>query len=73
MAKVIFDGLTPKQAKTLASWFEGQGEQDCGPWFDNCDVPPPLTDVHRAGGYSESLSNGDIVVHCYTPEPERTN
>ena len=28
MARVIFDGLTPEQANTLAEWYEGQGEQD---------------------------------------------
>ncbi len=29
MAKCIFENLSPEQAKVLAEWFEGQGEQDC--------------------------------------------
>lgn len=47
MAKLIIDGLTMKQAKTLADWFEGQGEQDACEWFDINDVPAPMTDVQR--------------------------
>jgi hypothetical protein len=68
MAKVIFDGLTDKQAKTLAEWFEGQGEQDCSEWFAHRDTESPLTDVHRKGGYFTRQKNGDIVVHCFTPK-----
>ena len=34
MAKVIIEGLTMVQAKVLANWYEGQGEQDCIPWFE---------------------------------------
>jgi len=68
MARCIFENLTPKQAKVLAEWFEGQGEQDCAIWFDAQDTPSPLTDVQRKGGYREILPNGDVVVHCRTPK-----
>ena len=66
MARCIFENLTPKQAKILADWFEGQGEQDCCIWFEDRNTPAPLTDVGRKGGYSEKLDNGDIVVYCKT-------
>jgi hypothetical protein len=69
MAKCVFENLTAEQAKVLASWFEGQGEQDCVPWFDASATPPPLTDVQRQGGYREILPNGDVVVYC-TPTGE---
>jgi hypothetical protein len=64
MAKCIFENLTPKQAKTLAEWFEGQGEQDCDVWFDAHDVETPFTDCQRKGGYKEVLKNGDVIVYC---------
>jgi hypothetical protein len=35
MAKLIFEGLTLNQAKALAEWFEGSGEQDAHNWFDD--------------------------------------
>ena len=63
----MFENLTPKQAKILAEWFEGQGEQDCYDWFDNQDEKAPLTDVGRKGGCMEILDNGDVIVYCKTP------
>tara|TARA_R110000765_G_scaffold338826_1_gene429016 strand:- start:960 stop:1154 length:195 start_codon:yes stop_codon:yes gene_type:complete len=48
MAKVIFDDLTMEQAKTLASWYSGQGEQDCAIWFEaNGDIPVPYVDDRK--------------------------
>lgn len=67
MAKCTFENLTPEQAKVLASWFEGQGEQDCYAWFAERNVKAPLTDVSHVGGYREVLENGDVVVYCRTP------
>ncbi len=64
MAKCTFENLTPKQARVLAEWFEGQGEQDCEYWFQEQKVESPLTDVNRAGGYKEVKNNGDVVVYC---------
>lgn len=64
MAKCIFENLTEKQAKILAEWFEGQGEQDCCVWFESRRVESPVTDVSRKGGYREILENGDVIVHC---------
>lgn len=68
MARCIFENLTPDQAKILASWFEGQGEQNCEIWFDEHDVKAPLTDVQHPGGYMEILENGDVIVYCKTPK-----
>jgi len=70
MAKCTFVGLTVEQAKTFASWFEGQGEQDCEIWFEAQGVPAPLTafieveenNPHNVDGI------GDVVVRCRTPQ-----
>ena len=60
-----FVNLTPAQAKTLASWYEGQGEQDAEFWFDeNCEDPTPLTDCSRKGGYREIDDQGNVTVYC---------
>lgn len=60
-----FVNLTPTQAKTLAEWYGGQGEQDADIWFDiNCEDRAPLTDVRRVGGYKEIDENGNVTVYC---------
>lgn len=61
---VVFKGLTKDQAKVLAEWFAGQGEQDCDGWFQERGVPSPTTDVYK-GSYKEE--NGQMVVYCHTP------
>ncbi len=43
MAKLIFEGITLKQARELAYWFEGQGEQEAAEWFDIAHTPSPTT------------------------------
>jgi hypothetical protein len=68
MAKCIFDNLTPDQAKTLAEWFEGQGEQECFEWFDINGVPAPMsgeTEIVRVG-HTMDLDDGDVIVQCKT-------
>jgi hypothetical protein len=65
VSRCIFDGLTPDQARVLAEWFEGAGEQDCGIWFAARGVPSPLTDVSRPGGFME-VRGDDVIVHCKT-------
>ena len=58
MARCTFENLTVEQAKTLAEWFEGQGEQDADMWFDiNC-VPTPWSDGIE---YDEA---GNVTVYC---------
>jgi len=65
MARCIFDGLTLEQAKVLANWFEGQGEQDCITWFEDRGVDSPNTDVARKGGYSEiNKDKEEVIVYC---------
>lgn len=60
-----FVNLTPAQAKTLAEWYEGQGEQDAEFWFDvNCEDSSPLVDIHRTGGYREIDADGNVIVYC---------
>lgn len=62
--RVIFEGLTPEQAETLARWYEGIGEQNAETWFDINNIKTPMTDCQRSGGFMEKKSNGDIVVYC---------
>lgn len=62
MARVVFEDLTLEQAKVFADWFEGQGEQDCIPWFEDCNVPAPMADVQRKNWLEEK--EDEIVVHC---------
>ena len=63
MARCIFENLTLQQAKMLASWYEGQGEQDADVWFDCNKVETPITDVQRIGGYREIVGD-DVIVYC---------
>lgn len=66
MAKLILDGLTKEQAKHLADWFEGEGEQHCNEWLQNQGIKSPLVDVRREGGCFEMIGD-DTIVHCRTP------
>lgn len=50
MAKLIIENLTIEQARTLAHWYEGQGEQRAEEWFDIHEVEVPYSDVGRKGG-----------------------
>lgn len=62
--KCTFENLTPKQAKILSEWYEGQGEQDANIWFDEHGVEVPYTDVSRKGGYREIDEEGNVKVFC---------
>jgi hypothetical protein len=64
MSKVIFENLTPEQAKTLANWFEGQGEQDCYDWFETHGIKSPTTDCSRKDGCMTISPNGDVTLYC---------
>jgi len=47
MARLIIENLSIEQAKELASWYEGQGEQDASVWFEINEIPTPHVDVWR--------------------------
>jgi hypothetical protein len=49
--EVVIKGMTREQAHAFCSWYEGQGEQDQGIWFDDLGVNAPTTDVGRKGGF----------------------
>ena len=68
MAKVIFDGLTKEQAKQLANWYEGQGEQDASVWFECQDNP---VEVPLVRSIKTNKKTGDVSVECYTTETEK--
>lgn len=59
-----FVGLTKKQAKILAEWYEGQGEQDASYWFEVAGVPTPITNCSRKGGYKEIDKDGNVIIYC---------
>lgn len=63
MARVIFEGLTLKQAEVFAEWYEGQGEQDAGVWFEDRDLETPMTDCGRKGGYKK-VDGDTVTVYC---------
>lgn len=65
MARLIFENLTTKQAKTLAEWFEGEGEQKCDFWFEVGGVPSPMVNVELPNCIEQI--GEDIHVKCYTP------
>jgi hypothetical protein len=63
VARVIFEGLSMKQAETLASWYEGQGEQSAEVWFDINDVPVPYVDI-RGKGIEVDKKKEEVTVYC---------
>lgn len=63
MARAVFENLTPAQAKELVNWYEGQGEQDAGIWFEINEVPVPYIDVHKD---YETLEDGSVIAQCIT-------
>lgn len=63
MARLIFENLTLEDAKILANWYEGQGEQDADIWFDAQDGGrAPITNVSRDGGYME-VQGDDVIIY----------
>lgn len=63
MARLIIENISLEQAKALAHWYEGGGEQHAGDWLDAQDMKAPLTDVGRKGGWMKT--EGDTVtIYC---------
>lgn len=61
MARCIFENLTPEQARVMAQWYSGQGEQNADDWFEeNCSDPSPMA------AKIESNDDGDVIVYCKT-------
>lgn len=63
MAKVIFEVPTIEQAKELAFWYEGQGEQDAQIWFECRELETPMTDCQRKDGFME-VEGDTVTVYC---------
>ncbi len=61
MATLIFTNLTWEQAKCLAKWYEGQGEQDADVWFSEQQIKTPM--VQTIESYKDL-----IIVHCRDPK-----
>lgn len=63
MYKVIFHVPTLAQAKELAAWYDGQGEQDADIWFEAQDLKAPYVDNQRKGGGHVTKGN---TINVYT-------
>ena len=68
MAKLILTGLTMKQAETLASWFEGAGEQQTDIWFESTGVTPPITHVGAKDWLVINKAKQTVTMKCWTPQ-----
>ena len=70
MAKLIIHNLTLEQAQTLAEWFEGQGEQDCIPWFEENDVDPPTVNVQRKPFMEVDEEDEVVTLYCKSEDED---
>ena len=61
MARFILEGLTKKQAESFASYFEGQGEQDCEIWMEDRGCKAPLVDLQTKGPWKR-WEGDDLIV-----------
>jgi len=59
MYKVIFEVPTFEQAKMLAKWYDGQGEQDADVWFEENQLRAPMTK-----NYNIDETNKIVTVRC---------
>ena len=62
MSRLVIDNLTKDQAKALAHWFEGQGEQNCAEWLECRKVKAPTVDVSNKPWLREE--GDDIIITC---------
>jgi hypothetical protein len=62
MARFVLDNLTIEQAKILAMWFSGQGEQDCSYWFEEQNVRAPSVNIQNPKWLT--VSEDTITVDC---------
>ncbi len=62
--RLIIENLTMQQAVHLAQWFEGQGEQDCIPWFEEVGVRAPRVEVERGGWLRQE--GEDLILRTIT-------
>lgn len=66
MAKLIIDNITMNQAKVLADWYEGRGEQDAQCWFDENGngEDSPTVDVSNKKCKSIDKKNETVTLLC---------
>jgi hypothetical protein len=62
MARLVLDNLTKKQAEAFASYFEGQGEQDCEMWMEERGCKAPLTDIDSSKGPWHYWHGDDLII-----------
>jgi hypothetical protein len=64
MAQLIFDGITLEQARALARWYEGQGEQEAATWMEisNPDLEVPMVRVQNPKWCRET--EHAIIIDC---------
>lgn len=64
MARLIFEGLTLEQAKELAHWYEGSGEQQAADWFEcrDADLDAPMADCGFDGWLCVDIPNQTVTM-----------
>lgn len=62
MARLIIENITLKQAKALAHWYEGQGEQDADVWLEEQGCRAPLVDVAKNGWLN--VDGDSVTIFC---------
>lgn len=68
MARLVFDGLTYKQAQILGAWFEAEGEQFCVEWFQENKLPIPSVDVSQDSWWDENPKTETVILKMKTNE-----
>lgn len=65
MARFIIDGITIEQAKELAHWYEGQGEQEASGWFECQDggIEAPMTEMDHEPSWINETKD-EVTIYC---------
>lgn len=69
MARLIIENITLAQAKALAHWYEGQGEQNADDWLSEHQLQAPLVDVSREDWLK--IEGDEVTVYCKSDSPPK--
>ena len=62
MARLIIENISIEQAKELASWYEGHGEQNADDWLSENGLRAPLVDVGRKDCIK--IEGDSVIIWC---------
>jgi len=70
---LIIKGMTMEQIKCFLHWYTCQGAQDHDEWFDINEIPSPMSNCSRPGGFDEIDKKAETVTaYFYTPPQNET-